>query len=399
MLDRVPVTTAVLYTVVGVLPLYLLAAQAVTMQRALGFGPSHLGIIVSSYFLVSAIAAKRVGPGLDRRGARRGLRVGTALTVVACVGLGTVADRWQLVALLLGVSGLANAYGQVGSNLIVARMVASDRQGLGFSVKQAAIPLSAVVSGAMVPVLGEGGAWRWSFLLVGVLAVALFVVCPSVPTGGESDRPAVADPSTEDDGSVRGARRITPTLLALMVAAAVGGGTGNAMASFTPDAAVAAGFSVPAAALLLTAGSATAIVVRLLAGVAVDRGRGTGLAEMAVLFVAGAAGLALLSLAPSRPGWFVAGLVLTFAGAWGWQGIAAYLALRTVDLPAATSTGAVWSGVYLGTVIVPLVTGWGAERASYSVVFLGMSAAMLLALAILLASGALARREAGARRG
>lgn len=381
--DRAPLTAAVVYTIAGVLPLYLVSAQAVTIQRDLGFGPGQLGLIVSAFFLVSSVAAKRIGPSLDRAGARRGLRLGMALTALACVAIVTGAHRWETLALLVGLTGLANAYAQVGSNLIVAHLVGEGRQGIAFSAKQAAIPASAVVSGLVVPVLGDAS-WRWPYAVVAVVGVVLLLRCPQVPT------PVTEGPDADDRSA---GQRITPALLALMVAAFVAGGTGNAMASFTADAAARSGFSASGGALLLTAGSVTAIVVRLAAGVSVDRGRGTGVVQMAVLFAIGVAGLGALSQAGASRGWFVLGLVLTFAGAWGWQGIVAYLALRTIPLPAAASTGAVWSGIYLGTVVVPAVAGAGAARASYATVFLGMSGAMLFALMALLASAGLGRRR------
>lgn len=68
-----------------------------------------------------------------------------------------------------------------------------------------------------------------------------------------------------------------------MLAAVVAGGTGNAVASFTADAAAASGFAASTGALLLTAGSVVAIVVRVGSGTSVDRGGGTGMAQMVVV--------------------------------------------------------------------------------------------------------------------
>lgn len=47
---RRPIATAVVYTVAGVLPLYLTSAQAVRLQDDLAFGKTELGLTVSSFW-------------------------------------------------------------------------------------------------------------------------------------------------------------------------------------------------------------------------------------------------------------------------------------------------------------------------------------------------------------
>ncbi|MPZ87020.1 MAG: hypothetical protein GEU81_02895 [Nitriliruptorales bacterium] len=89
----------------------------------------------------------------------------------------------------------------------------------------------------------------------------------------------------------------------------------------------------------------------------VRAGRKTGFAESISLFIVAVLGLALLTLSGSSKPLFVAGLLLAFAGAWGWQGVMNLMVIRTVDLPPGTATGAVASGTYLGTVGVPAVVG------------------------------------------
>ena len=381
-LERHPLASAVIYTVVGVIPMYLTSAQTVVIQQDLGFGPAEFGILVSSFFLVSSIASRLLGPWLDRHGATRGLRISMALTTVASALIATVVQRWEMLALVLAVAGLANATGQLGSNLVVAHLVRTRRQGVAFSAKQSAIPLSAMLSGFVIPIIGQPGTWRWSYVGISAAALLLLVFCPRFEG-------AVAAPRTE--GAQR--ERLPLALLMVMIAGVFAGGSGNAFANFATDAAVANGYAPSIAALLLTAGSLTAIVVRISAGLSADLRQRTGFVETASLIGVGIAGFLLLSLAGDSRIVFLVGLLATFAGAWGWQGVIAFMVLRTIDRPAATATGAVWSGVFLGTVLVPFGVGYLVERASYPVVFVVQAALMGLALVCLTISYRLSMRE------
>ena len=386
-LERHPLAAAVGYTVVGVIPMYLTSAQTVFLQRDLGFGPAEFGIIVSSFFLVSSIASRLVGPWLDRHGAARGLRISMALSAISCTLIATMAGRWEMIAVFLALAGFANACGQIGSNLIVAHLVRARRQGVAFSAKQSAIPLSAMLSGFVIPIIGGEGTWRWSYFGVAAIALLLLVSCPPFEA-------AVAAPRETGER-----QRLPLALVMVMLAGVFAGGSGNAFANFATDAAVANGYAPAIAALLLTAGSLTAIVVRISAGLSADRRQRSGFAETAGLIAVGVAGFLLLASAGGSPAVFLIGLLATFAGAWGWQGVVAYLVIRTIDRPAATATGAVWSGVFLGTVLVPFVVGYLVERASYPVVFMVQAGLMTLALLCLTASYRLstgARRRGGA---
>ena len=57
-----PIATAIAYTVVGVFPLYPTAAQSVRLQEELGFSRTRFGLVVGSFYLVSAVASKMIGP-------------------------------------------------------------------------------------------------------------------------------------------------------------------------------------------------------------------------------------------------------------------------------------------------------------------------------------------------
>jgi MFS family permease len=375
-LESRPIPTAVIFTVVGVLPLYLTSAQAVRLQQELSFGRTHFGIIVACFYLVS-ITTLWLGPRVDRSGPTPAFRLAALFSLASAALIATTATRWELLALYMGVAGLANAYGQLGSNLAVADAVRDTRHGVAFAAKQAAVPTGAMIAGLAVPWVGPALSWRWVY--AGAAAVALLIasVAPQYEhTPHQPPRTGVT---------------FTAPLLSLMVAAALAGGTGNAIASFTVDAAVTTGFSQPTAARLLTAGSIAAIASRLAFGAIIDRRRSSGMVEATALLTLATTGLVTLVVAGTTPAAFVIGILLAFAGAWGWPGIMQYVTLRTVDLPAATSTGATMAGGFFGSLALPPAFGATAEHLSYSTAFLGLAAVIVVALAAVHISRRLAR--------
>jgi MFS family permease len=407
-LERAPLTSAIIYTVLGVLPLYLMSAQSVLIQQDLDFGPSRFGIVVSSFFLVSSIASRAVGPWIDRNGPTPGLRLASLITASVAVLAFTVVSGWLSLALVMGLSGLGNAIAQLSSNAVIAGHVAKGRHGISISAKQAAVPLAAVLGGALVPLVGLSE-WRPAFTTTLVAGIVLAVVCPRLPahrpvatSPGGAGSATGSDTETETDSASGPAtppiiRRWAPEVVTLMGAGACAGGIGNGLASFTPHAAVTAGFSPSVAALLLTAGSFVAIVARIGGGWSADRRRRSGYLETVTLLAFGVVGLIGLSLASNSRALFLASLLLTFAGAWGWPGVIMLLALRTLRLPAATATGTVAAGSYFGTVVVPILMGIVIEERSYAAVFAGQ--AVLLTCSILLVSASVAistRRDAAA---
>ncbi len=344
---------AVFYTVVGVLPLYLVSAQAPRLQVELEFGKTELGYIVAAYYLVSSIASRSLGPSIDRWGATRGLRIAAALSIASAGGIALFGVHWLVVAAFLGLAGLANAFGQLSSNLAVAEQVRDLRQGLGFGLKQAAVPTGAFIAGLVVP-LAIGVSWRWPFVLASVAAIGALAVVPAYAVSAVGRAPAGG--------------RDAP-LLYLTVAAAVAGGVGNSLASFVSDAAATHGFGEGTAARLLTLGAFAAIATRVASGWVADRRQRHGAAELLTILAFAGLGFAVLANSAGSALVFVAGVVLGFAGAWGWPGVMYYVVTRSSRLPAASSTGRVLAGAYLGTVILPPLAGWVAEVSGYERVF------------------------------
>jgi MFS family permease len=182
-------------------------------------------------------------------------------------------------------------------------------------------------------------------------------------------------------------------LLLLLVGAGCAGGMGNGLATFTVDAAVTGGMAQGTAGLLLSLGAGVAIATRLSSGWVADRRDSAGFAELATLMLVGAGGTILLAFGDAHPALVVAGTLVAFAGAWGWQGLVYYAVVKRYPESPAASTGLVQSGVYLGTILGPPLIGHLATASSYRVAW--TAAAGLLAAG---AAGVVLTRHLAARR-
>ena len=145
---------AVATTIACVLPVFLVGGLAVQMGDDLGFSPAGLGLAVSVYFGVSALASMPSGGLVERYGPAVVARVGIAL---AAGSPARHRRRWPARTPCWSAcsrsSAAANALGQLASNAALARHVPARRQGLSFGVKQAAIPASTLLAGAAVPAI------------------------------------------------------------------------------------------------------------------------------------------------------------------------------------------------------------------------------------------------------
>ena len=343
---------SVSYSVLAVLPLFLVSAQAVQLQRDLDFGTARLGLAVSVCFSVSALAATPLGHLVTRIGARAGLKLAAGMALAALAVMTFVADRWWHVAVALALCGVANATAQVATNVVLAGDVPESRQGIAFGAKQAAVPLASLVAGLALPVVGLLAGWRVAFALAAVVVIVALLFQPQV-SGGRSPR-------------VRRAGKPTPLLLTLALVGLFAGAVANAIPSFAVDSAVARGFGEASAGLLLALGSLVAVVVRVGAGWVADRRGSIGFSELLWLTGAGAFALAGLALAGENQVLYVLATLAVFATGWGWPGLIHYATVRSHRETSAAASGFVLSWIYVGNVVGPAIVGFVAEHRSYA---------------------------------
>jgi MFS family permease len=369
---RQTVLWAIAVATCGVLPVFLTGGLAVQIRTELGFGAAALGIAVSLFFTTQALSSAPFGRVVERIGSRRGMQAAALGSAVSLLCIALFASSRNGLFGLLVLGGLANAVAQVAANLALARGVRTERQGLAFGMKQAAIPAATLLSGLAVPLVGTTIGWRWAFT---GCALGAFAIACTVPKTTDSQ---VLPHTNEHSSDMR------PMPLILL---ALGIGLGSAAAvplgAFTVGSGVDAGLQVEFAGLLLAAGGIVGIVVRLALGWLADRRSGGHLRIVAVMLVVGTVGFVLLA---SGVSWlFVLGTVLAFGAGWGWHGLFNFAVVKYNPNAPAAATGITQTGAAAGSAIGPLLFGAIVESTTYSTAWLSAGAAALAAVAAILA--------------
>ncbi|MDZ5445296.1 MFS transporter [Micromonospora sp. 4G57] len=361
---------AIATTIACVLPVFLVGGLAVQMGDDLHFSPAGLGLAVSVYFGISALASVPSGALVERYGPAVVARAGILLSAGSLLAVAALARSYPALVALLGLSAAANALGQLASNAALARHVPAHRQGLSFGVKQAAIPVSTLLAGAAVPTIALTAGWRWAFVAAAVAALAAL---PAVPAQ-EGGRTARAGTSR--------AGRATWALVVVGLAATLAAAAANALGTFVVDSSVGRGLSPGLAGLTLTLGSAVCVVARVGAGWLADRRAGGHVALIAGMLVVGAGGLGLLALAGPVP--LVAGVVLGFGLGWAWPGLMNFAVVKLHPQAPAAATSITQTGVYAGGCLGPLALGAVAAHLGYPTMWAVAAASMLVAATLML---------------
>lgn len=339
-------------TVVCSFPLFLTGALAVQMRAELGFSVAALGLATALYRGAGAICAVPFGRLADRVGPSLSMRIAAAMALTSSLGIAVLASRFWILCAFLMLSGSANALGQTGANLSLSRAVRTGRQGIAFALKQSALPMATLVAGVTVPVIALTIGWRWAFALSALLALTVGVLTPPTGDARFTSRSTMAN---------RSQRRLPLVVLALgllfsMMAA-------STLSTFTVDAAVTSGVQPGTAGLLLTAGSACAVVVRILAGVMADRRGGGHIRIVARLVALGSVGYVLMAL--TEPWALTLGVVVAFGLGWGFNGLFWLAIVRLNRATPGRATGFVMPGGMIGGVVGPLLFGWIVQVAGY----------------------------------
>jgi MFS family permease len=350
-LERSPLLTAVVYTGVGVLPLYLVSSQVLQLDQDISFGVAQLGLATAAFFGSAALAANPGGKLVSDMGPLAGLRVGSAATILSCL-VAVTATAWWLIPIATAVGGVGNGIIQVASNVAIFDGVRQDRQGLAFGAKQASVPLASVLAGLSLPVIGLVFGWRWVFAGAVVLATILVLSAPRLGRGGAHSR--IEEPL----------RRPAPSMLWLGLAGITGAAAGNGLSLFIVPSAVDIGLPEAAAGGVLAGCSLAVVGLRISTGWLVDRRRSSGHAEMAWMAGVGAIG-ALTLMVATGPGLYLVAMPLALLGAWGWPGLIFFTVVNTYPEFPARASGLLLSSNLTGVLVGPLVVGALAGRDNY----------------------------------
>lgn len=358
-------------TIAANLPIFLLGGLAVQMQDELDFGTAALGLCVGVFYGIGAVTSVHTGRLAERVGAERSLRLAAAMSGVVQLLIASTARSIGTVLVLMMVGGLANAWAQPASNVLIAREVPPSRLGLALGLQKSAIPAAALLGGLAVPAVALTVGWRWAFVAGAALAFASALQVP---------------PAAEPDGS-RGTRRREGTpevparhLLLLAVGVGFGSSASNSLSAFLVLSGVEAGLGEGQAGIMLTVGSIAGLAVRLLVGARADRYPGTALTAMASMFAV--ASVSFVLIATEVQALFVLGTPLAFATAYAWPGLFHLAVVRSNPSAPGAATGLAMTGTLSGAVLGPIVFGAIVASGSYTAAWL-TGAGFLVAAAVI----------------
>ncbi len=359
---------AVTTTTVCTLPVFLTGGLAVQISAELGFDPAGLGVVVALFFGVSALASLPCGWLVERFGSGPTSRAAVFGAALVMASLALFARSYPALVAVLLAGAWCNVLGQLAANLTLARYVPASRLGLSFGIKQSAIPLATLLSGASVPVVALTLGWRWAYAIGAGLALAAMLVAPRDTVGREPT------PSTPGE-------RATGALSVIGLAAGLAAAASSALGIFLVASAVDRGVDAGLAGLTLTLGSIVGLLLRLLHGWMADRRSGGHIAVVAGSLLLGAGGLALLAV--PGPVALVAGTVLGFGLGWAWPGLLQFAVVRLNPSAPAAATSIVQVGVYGGGCLGPVGFGFLATHLSFPAAWLIGATTMLVAAALM----------------
>lgn len=369
-------SVAVGVTAMGVLPSFMVSAFAVQLRATFPFDETHLGLVVGAFYGVSAGGSILAGRMIERAGSYAGIVLTAACSGAALAGVALLATSWWWVLGMLVLGGVGNASAQPAANHLLASRIPPARQGLLFGIKQAAVPVTTLVGGALVPILGLTVGWEWAFGGLAVVAVLLVLLAPR------------GQPDQHRRPSTAGHIHSRPALLTLTVGGLLGAAAVNSMGVFHVASGVAAGLSPGAAGSMLAMGSALGIVTRVLAGWRADFRQGGHLRVACWMLLLGAVGFVLLGAAPPTAV-FVLGTVLAFGAGWGWNGLYTFAVIRRYPLAPAAASGVSQTGLWIGGLTGPPIFGVLASQVSYFAAWTTAAVALVAAAACLLVARAM----------
>lgn len=355
-------------TTLGALPPFLLGAQAVWVREDLQVSLGQFGVAVSTFFGAAAVGALGFGRTFDRLGRRRGLILAGTLVFLGAGAMSFLVVGWWSLMAGMGLLGLGNSACQTTANLSMARALRPGRRGLGFGVKQSAVPLAIMLGGFAVPTLGAALGWRSTFMVTG--SVGLLVLLTALLVPADVAETTVVSTDLLD-------RPPRWPLLLCGIAITFASAAANSLGTFVASWGYEVGLTATAAGLLMSAGAAGSILVRIFSGYRADQRHGRNLPVVAAQMFTGAVCLFGLAFASTTSvmlfGFFA------FTVGWAWPGLLLYAAARLGRDTPAQASGVIQTGAFVGGALGPLGFGALASGAGFQVAWVVAGALFLVA--------------------
>ncbi len=364
---------AISATTATTLPVFLTGALAVQVRHELGFSLSELGILVAVYFGSAALVSIIAGSFAERFGGEIIMRGAVLIAAATLVSIAFFAHSFLVMLGLLIVAGIANGANQPAVNIFVIGAVSPNRRGFALGVKQAAIPVSTLLSGLAVPSIALTVGWRYAYLFASIFSI---LIAASIPfTSSRAQR------SADAKNKIRPKIALAP-IITLALAIGLGVGVANALGAFLVTNAVHEHFTPGDAGLLAALGSASGLVSRLLGGYMADRRTGKHLVVIAAMLGVGALGYEGFAL--SNRALVIPATIICYAVGWGWNGVFNFAIVVTHPGAEGRATGTTQAGAYVGSVLGPIAFGWVVDHWSFQVAWTLSAIIVLIAAALML---------------
>ncbi len=290
-----------------------------------GLAASLVGLHTALVYAGALLTGPLTGPLIQRFGAVRVLQLGMLL-VGAGIALAVLGQAWAL-ALSAFVAGMGHGPVTPGGSHLLAGRTPPRRRALVFSLKQAGVPVGAMLIAAIAPLIALFAGWRAGVLAVAATAVVVAIGLQPLRASLDADR----DPRTGGAGlralwqGAGGSLGLLRTDAALRRLTLMSCGYGVAqfcfITFFVAFQVTQLGTPLAEAGLRLALAQAAGVAGRIAWALMADR-VGARLPLMACGIGAALAGLAL---AAAGPGWpvglvILAGIVMG-ATAVGWNGV------------------------------------------------------------------------------
>ena len=353
------------------MPGFLTASLAPRIRADFVFGKSSLGLAVALFYLVSAAGSVPAGRLVDRLGATWGFRLSAGFTVASCLAIVAFAHSAASLTLLMLIGGIGNALGGPTVSALLKREVAVHRQGLAFGAQQAGAPIGALLAGLALPAVAIPFGWRWAFVAAGALGVIAVACAPGIVA--QAARSGAAGRRPAGFTSVH----------ALAIAAVLASAAGVGFVSFLVTYAVDSGITETGAGVLLAGVALMSTISRIVFGVFADRAGQEPLRPVAAMLALSVPGFLLLAV--GEPAVIVVAALVAGGLGWAWPGgLTLAVVQRSPEAPA-WAVGVMMTGLFVGAVSGPLLTGFLAEHDRFTLAWIVCAGlAFLAALTVFL---------------
>jgi MFS family permease len=365
------------------------------LRVELGVSYAALGGLITASAAASAISQPVSGFLVDRFGARRMLAGGLALLGTAIALAGMAPSYWALVA-IMAAAGCGNGVFHPADYSIFNARVHPRRLGRAYSAHSSSGSLGWVLAPLVVGGLTAAFGWRIAVTSVGAAGVVTALFLSRQRVLGDVHRPAKPRAAAGGPGVLaQVGPLLTPPIMMAFGYFALVAASMSAVQIFAVSAMVTI-YEVP---LTLAAGALTVYMLGSAAGIVcggflADRMRRHD--AFAAGGMAMAAALTLVFASGAPPAATLTGLLALIGFAKGATNPSRDLLVRGATPPGASGKvfGFVYSGLDLGTLVMPPIYGWLIDRGEPRAVFVVAAALMALTMLTVLEVG---RRGAAAR--